>query len=286
MIINNIVNKYFKITKFKLFIAKILYCLTKLFYKKNIRKINRHGVTFEIDLSEGIELHLFLFGNFQKHVINNKLLNIPKDSVIFDVGANVGTMSLFLAKKHQLSTIYAFEPTYYAMNKFKKNLSLNPELGTQIHPIQCFISSKTAKNTALKAYSSWKISEKSQQQHYIHGGTAMPANDIPSVSLDDFCIEHNITRLDFIKIDTDGHEFDVFLGSENIINKFKPIIVFEIGIYVMEDRGITFEDYLNYFNRLNYILYTTKEVHKLTKDNYKKYIPHYGTIDVIATVSS
>ena len=37
----------------------------------------------------------------------------------------------------------------------------------------------------------------------------------------------NLERCDFIKIDIEGAEYLAFLGGENTIKKFKPVIAFE-----------------------------------------------------------
>src|ERR1700757_3484508 len=94
--IKSITNKL-PLTKIKISIAKILYRVTVLFYGKDPRIVTRKGVKYELDLSEGIDISLFLFGNFQSHVIKNKYMEIPADSVIIDVGANIGVITLSFA---------------------------------------------------------------------------------------------------------------------------------------------------------------------------------------------
>src|SRR3954463_13566078 len=116
------------ITQIKIFFAKILYRATRLFYHKNIQLIKRGGINYEVDLSEGIELSLYLFGNFQKHVTQNAFLTINEDFTIIDIGANVGLMTLQFAQLVPKGKVYSFEPTFYALERLKKNLSLNEEL--------------------------------------------------------------------------------------------------------------------------------------------------------------
>jgi len=282
MFLSNFINRHFRITGFKLLGAKILYKIVHLFFRENKRKIFRNGIHFEIDLSEGIDLSLFIFGSFQKHVTDNKLLRIPENAVIFDVGANVGVMSLLLCKNNPGSLIHAFEPTHYALKKFMKNMDLNPNLKNRIQVTQCFVSKDEGDGSGLKAYSSWNISGSTGEKHGVHGGTAMSAENVSSIRLDDYCINQQLTRLDFIKIDTDGHELDVLLGAEKCIAQFRPSLVFELGIYVMEERNIHFKDYLSYFNALHYRLFTSKACKPLTAENYTQYVPKYGTIDVVA----
>jgi len=98
-LLNRLLLKNIKITKFKIFVAKILYHIVRIFYKDK-QVITKNGVTFEVDINEGIEFHLFLFGNFQKNVLENKVVKIPSDGIILDIGANSGIMSLFFCHQN------------------------------------------------------------------------------------------------------------------------------------------------------------------------------------------
>lgn len=272
------------ITQIKIFFARILYRVVHLIYREDRRIIVRNGIKYEIDLSEVIDLSMFLSGNFQKHVSQNKRLSLPQDAIIFDVGANSGMMTLQFAKLVPLGKVYSFEPTFYAFSKLKKNLELNPELAERIVAIQSFVSSSKSEEPSIKAYASWKVGGTIKGvKHRVHGGIAKSTDGIGAVSLDDFCKQNEIKRLDFIKIDTDGHELEVLKGAQKVISKFSPIIIFEVGIYVMEERNIDFSDYLKFFDFLNYSLFNSKNLKEINTNNYHKHIPLKGTIDILAT---
>lgn len=272
--------KKLKITRIKLFFANILYYLVKIFFWKDIQQVNRHGINFELDLNEGIDLHLFLFGNFQKHITENQCIDINENATIIDVGANTGVISLIFAQKAANGHVYAFEPTDYAIKKMHTNLDLNPQLRERITLTQCFVSDKEKDSSDLKAYSSWPI-RSSKEKHNIHRGVDMTTPDVPSITLDGYCEKNGIAKVDLMKIDTDGHELGVLNGAGQMIMKYKPQIIFELGIYVMKERGISFTDYNAYFSAKNYDMFTPKG-EKITMDNYEEYVPQFGTIDVIA----
>ena len=114
-------------TKYKMYGAHLLYNAVRFFRVKRhqVKKIG--DITYKLDLAEGIDLSLFLFGQFQKHVIPDGLDNSIACTVL-DVGANVGIMSMQYASLFQNATVHAFEPSEYANKRFDDNLSLNPEL--------------------------------------------------------------------------------------------------------------------------------------------------------------
>ena len=275
------------ITRIKMFLGRILYRMVHLVYWTDRRIIVRSGIKYEVDLSEGIDLSMFLFGQFQKHVSHNKYLSLPQDGIIFDVGANSGMMSLQFAELVPAGKVYSFEPTFYAFSKLKRNMELNSGLAERIVAVQSFVSSSTSQKPDIKAYASWKVGGTVEGvRHRIHGGVGKSAEGVAAVSLDDFCEQEKIERLDFIKIDTDGHELEVLKGGEKVIGRFNPPIIFELGIYAMNERGIDFSDYLEFFGSLSYSLFNSKNFREINIHNYRKHLPLNGAIDVLALSGS
>ena len=270
------------LTRIKILIARFLYVLVSPFVRPN-KIIERNKIKYCIDISEGLDLSLFLLGNFQKHVSKNDLLGkVDENDTIFDVGANFGLMSLQFAKQTG-AKIYAFEPTDYAFAKLEKNLSLNTELGERISPVKALISSGFD-NKEMKTYSSWKINGRkgSKGEHPVHGGEAKSHSDAQKMTLDEFSRNNGIDNVAFIKIDTDGHEYNILLGARELLRTQKPIIIFEIGQYIMNEFKINFHDYENLFEEFNYHLFTSDAKRKLNRKNFNRYIPKYGTTDILA----
>ncbi len=279
----NILLRNLPLTRIKIFGAKILLFFTSIFVDtKKKHLIKRNNVNFEVDLTEGIDLSLYLFNDFQSHVYQNKFIQLKEDDIIFDVGANVGIMSLFFANKAKKGKVYSFEPTHYALGKLRKNLSLNPEIAQNIVVTNCFVSAKSDDNPNIVAFSSWNLTKRTDDDHEFHLGTPMSAEGVPSITMDDFVAKHAITKLDFIKVDTDGHEYEVFSGAKHTISSLRPKIIFEIGLYVMDEKNIDFDFYWNYFHYMNYKLYDSTNSEEITIDNYTQHLPKYGSIDVLA----
>lgn len=279
----NIAFRNIPLTRIKIYGAKILLFFTSIFVNtKKKHLIARNNINFEVDLTEGIDLSLYLFNNFQSHVYENKYVQLKSDDVIFDIGANVGIMSLNFANKAKTGKVYAFEPTHYALKKLQRNIELNPELAKNIIVTNCFVSAKSDVNPNIVAFSSWSLTNRTEKDHEFHLGTPMSAEGVPSITLDDFVSKNNLTKLDFIKIDTDGHEYEVFLGAKNSISTLRPKIIFELGLYVMYEKNFDFDFYVNYFHPINYKLYDSDNMDEITIQNYKNYLPKYGSIDVLA----
>jgi len=269
-------------TLIKIWIARILYRVIRQILRKDKHLICRNGVYYEVDLAEGIDLSLFLFGNFQGHVTCQRYFSIPASAVIIDVGANIGSMALRFAQSLTDGHVYAFEPTNYAFNKLLRNISLNSVLADRITPIQSFLSDRTESDHNIKAYSSWKVDGSGSETHPLHGGSIKSAELVPAVTLDHFCSTNRICRIDLIKIDTDGYELHVLKGAAETIKRFHPYIIFEIGLYVLEEREERFEDYFFYLSSFKYDLINSKNGKKITLENCYQQIPLRSTTDIIA----
>ena len=270
--------------RFKIFGARLLYFGTKLIYRSNQQIVVRNGIQYELDLTEGIDLSIFLFGDFQKHLFNEEFIRLPEKPVIFDIGANIGHMSLSYAKLFPGSTIFAFEPTDYAFEKFQKNLLLNIDLAKQIIVTKAFASETTKTNADIKAYASWKITghrSQTDEIHPLHLGTVKKATQTPSFKLDDFVLQNNIRQIDFIKIDTDGHEIEVLRGAEESIKKFRPVIIFEAGLAILSSKQMNFNVFYEFFENYDHSLINSKNGHLITEKNYKMEIPEKSTTDIL-----
>jgi FkbM family methyltransferase len=270
------------LTRVKLFIARILYLLLHTLLRKDNHLIRRKGVVYQVDLSEGIDLSLFLFGNFQDHVTNQKYVQLKDDAVIFDVGANIGSMAFRFAEQVPRGHVYAFEPTDFAFRKLLNNLALNPHLAGVVTPVQLFLSDQKKSDHEIQAYASWKVDGSASNTHPIHGGAIKFAHSVPAVTLDDYCLTNRIHRVDLIKIDTDGHEFSVLQGGRRVVEKNRPHIIFEIGLYVLEEQNIEFEQIYTYFAGYDYYLLNAKSGQQVTLQNFSYRIPGRSTTDIVA----
>ena len=122
-------------TNKKIILAKILsFILLKIFKFKVTQIVNRKGINYKLNLRQGIDLSIFIFGSFQNKITNiltKIILNKKKTNFfsVLDIGSNIGDKSLSLAKnllnrKIKNFLIYSIEPTEFAINKQKNAPSI------------------------------------------------------------------------------------------------------------------------------------------------------------------
>ena len=275
---------YLRSTKFKIRSASLLYRLLRMVGIRSNRLIDRGGIRYRVDLAEGIDLSLFLFGNFQKHVIHSGIFKLRNDAVAIDVGANFGVISLMLAKQLPLAKIYAFEPTDYAYEKLKINISINSGIRDRIEALQFFISDHEEGPKKLKVYSSWRVDKKEPGRHPVHCGSPKMASGA-TITIDRFVRDRGLGRLDFIKIDTDGYELTVLRGAQKSIRRFRPVIVFEISTYLLDENDEKFSDFLNILEPIGYKIFDSVSGNHIEEGNLRNHVPGAGSTDLVAIPS-
>ena len=236
-------------TRSKIFIGSILSKILVFFIGDKKKIILRNDIKYEVDLNEAVDLGIFLGIKNEKNlykIIN--FLNTSDKKILVDVGSNVGSVTLPLAKLFNSSTIISIEPTNFAFSKLKKNLNLNPNLKKRIKLFNVFISDKKKKINFV--HSSWDLKAK-HKKHEIHLGTLKKtSNKIQSLSQ---LLKKIQKKIDFIKIDVDGYEIDVLRSGKKIINKYKPIIYFEFAPYLYREFGYSPKVLIDFIKKeLNY----------------------------------
>jgi FkbM family methyltransferase len=268
-------------TRTKMAGARLLFRALRELGVKPDRVVTRRGVRFELDLREGIDLSLYLAGGFQQHLTALQALALPANAVIFDVGANIGALSLAWAKALPSATVFAFEPTHYAFGKLMRNLALNEALRSRVVPVQTFLSSGNTRAAVPDPYASWRIDELGGARHPVHLGETREATDTVT-TVDAFVAERAIAHLDLVKIDTDGHELEVLRGARESLQTLHPALVFEVGPYLLRERGIDFASYEQLLLPLGYRLEDARTHEPVTAGNLDRLAPRGGTLDVLA----
>ena len=161
---------------------------------------------------------------------------IPAGATIFDIGANVGRVSLGLAKAHEDSMIYAFEPVEETFHGLEKNLRLNGEaehvkachMGfySECGNLKFFVPAANEAASLRPITDTYYFKEGDQGQ----GERKERMEEIvcPVDTLDNFVETNGITRLDFIKCDTEGAEKMVFSGGTHVFLELRPVVYTEM----------------------------------------------------------
>jgi len=175
----------------------------------------------------------------QQHLDIERILNKP-NPVILDIGANSGqTINGFKAKFPE-STIYAFEPGIETFNRLEQlyrdtaNVHLyNIALGSEKSRLTFHDNEHSVMSSFL------------ENGTKIHFGEVIGTREIELTTVDDFCMTHNISKIDVLKIDTQGFDLEVLKGAIGILPNIS-IILTEITIYPLYENLPEFDEVLKY----------------------------------------
>tara|TARA_B100000780_G_scaffold190482_1_gene134091 strand:- start:1013 stop:1831 length:819 start_codon:yes stop_codon:yes gene_type:complete len=253
-------------TKYKILFAKIIFNLISIIKKKKIIRLKKNGINWELDLSEGIDLSIYIFGKFEYEIIKTiSKHKLSKKPLFFDIGANIGVQTLQLSQNFKDSIVHSFEPTNFGFNKLKKNISLNSKMNKRIFLNQSFLTNKK-NNLPKKIYASWNLHNK-KNVHKKHYGSFKTTSNANSVKLDDYITKNKILKIDFIKLDVDGHELDVLKSGYKFLKKTKTPIIFEVAPYLYKEHGYAYGDLINLFRDLGYSFFYITNLKKVKNIN-------------------
>jgi|SRR5579875_192761 len=148
--------------------------------------------------------------------------------VFFDIGANVGFLSLFAARiVGQTGVVHAFEPSPREFSRLQRNIDLNG-MGNIILTVQCALGNRNeelALHVAEERYSG--LNTLGDRYFYSKAQT----DDVVNVSvrtLDDYVDEMKLHRLDLIKVDAEGWEARVLEGGAKTLSRYRPTLLIEV----------------------------------------------------------
>lgn len=169
----------------------------------------------------------------QKKIINFLKKNNIKPEVYFDVGSHKGLYTDLIIKNFNIKKILMFEPQNkifrYIKNKYKNNrkiLVFNKAVSNikkiqnfklNHHDLTASLSSLDDKNLYLKY--------KAKLFGMTPKGMIYETVKIKTLKLSDIIKKKKITKIDLLKIDTEGHELQVLKGIESQIKNVKYILI-------------------------------------------------------------
>ena len=144
-------------------------------------------------------------------------------SLCIDIGANNGDYSEVLLNKTNAKVI-AFEPLPKAFETLSK---LNQSFPNRFEAINVGIGSKEETLDLYYGSEDSELASFSAEVKQIDYVSALNTNvmKVPVITLDSYYkkhIEGNFDSLDFLKIDTEGFEYEVLVGAKQTISELKP----------------------------------------------------------------
>ena len=143
--------------------------------------------------------------------------------VFYDIGANIGFFTVLAAHLVGKSGyVYGFEPVPENVQRIRHNLKLNRFSNATV--LEKAVSVHTGEGRLLLAQHSGGAMLSSAGTPVDFKG----AMNVNLVCIDDLVAKKALKSPTLVKIDVEGAEIDVFKGMKQTIEKYKPIIIYEV----------------------------------------------------------
>ena len=193
---------------------------------------------------------------FEKEVVNTGLSYIKDDSIVLDIGANFGQMSILFSKSAKNVTVYSFEAQKNVFNILEKNIKAN-----NCSNVKTIYNAVYNKDNIELTFSEPEKSKFGTTYGSL-GINTVSTKGLPvkSITIDSLIFDKPIS---FMKIDIQGCDLFALQGAINTINKHRMPIIFEFEQHLQADFNTSLQDYFDFFNNINY-----KFDRKIYADNF------------------
>jgi FkbM family methyltransferase len=209
--------------------------------------VSQSGLMYELDLTDPNYRSFYLFGFLEKDltwVIDHL---ISKDDIVIEGGAGVGIFTvMFASGVGSGGQVHAFEPLPAAYHRAHRNVLINGLDNVFLNRIAL---------GERKGYANVYWFSNLPQGH------ASLVNLLPELSqgfmcevttVDSYCRERAVRRVDFIKLDVEGSELPALRGSIETIEKWHPVVVVEANLETSAAFGYKPSDIISWFAKFDY----------------------------------
>lgn len=195
------------------------------------RTVERHGLRWRLDLSN-INDHALFFD--PAYAADDVLFGLvgPNSSVV-DIGGNIGSYALRFAQKAKAGRVVTFEPHPNTFAKLQANRALNTL--TNLHAVNVGIGAEEATHRLHEV-----VASNSGMNRIITAAAvdpSMPYVEVKVLPLSKALAGTGIAKVDLLKIDVEGFEDAVLIGSADVIQRDKPILFIELIDENLKENG-------------------------------------------------
>ena len=149
-----------------------------------------------------------------------------KNSILWDVGANIGLYSIYAAKR-QNCRVWAFEPSVFNLELLARNIFVN-ELSNQICIVPTALSDNLGSSQMRMTTTEWGGALSTFGQDFGWDGEAIRQVfefQTIGLSMEDATQLLKIPQPDYIKMDVDGLEHFILKGGFSVLSRVKQVLI-------------------------------------------------------------
>lgn len=205
---------------------------------------------FRLNVNTGnfIDAAIYFTGDYEPYLKNQYKQLIKPGDYVMDIGANIGFHTLYFAELcGPEGLVFAFEPIQFNYAALSDNLSLNNF--NQIRTINAALGNE---NREMEIHIDPAVTNPGAYNLLTEGDKN---TTITCLKGDDYLESLALKKINFIKIDVEGYEYEVLKGLKQTILCFRPVIIFEYDrnyqLKMNTDARLIFD----FLSELNYNFY-------------------------------
>lgn len=153
---------------------------------------------------------------------------LKPNMTVIDVGANAGVYAFSAANKVGAGLVLAIEPFSQCVRYLQETCKVN-----NLTNVRVIAAAASDRNGTVKLGISSAselnqiITDSDSVQNSAQNSPNASFEEVEAITLDSLCDREGLTNIDILKIDAEGHELQVLMGSENILSAHSPAIMYE-----------------------------------------------------------
>lgn len=179
-----------------------------------VQPVALEGISLRADLRENVWYPLWRWGRYPHQVGEERVLAkiLKTTSIVFDIGANIGYLTLFCALRCRGGNVVAFEPSPRIRRFLEDNAKLVPNIRVEAFAL--------SDRPGTAEFVEEELSDRS------HLGSGPGALHVPMTTVDIYCSMSGL-QPDVLKIDVEGHDHRVLLGATATLANSVRAVMFE-----------------------------------------------------------
>lgn len=211
--------------------------LSALNLARPIRVEVEPGISLLLDPVDFVDRAILTSGAWEDSLWEWIGSHLEPGATLVDVGAHIGTHSLRAAKKvGATGSVVAIEPNPLTAARLRDNIAASNLRNIRVYETAC-AESPGRLRLFLGGRVNTGVASLSIKNATASGGTGTDSFEVEVLPLDEIISRLAPTRVDVIKVDTEGAEVRVLRGARETLRKYRPVLVLEVTESLLKNMG-------------------------------------------------